>query len=111
MSSISDFHDYVVGDVLMKLGARLSSKQMFGGYGLYLDGKIFGMITSESDLYFKVGEANKADYEAANSQPFVYTGHKTKGPTTMPYWRVPEEIMEDAGKVADWAEKAAANSK
>lgn len=110
IARINDFHEYIITDVLAVLGDRLSSRRMFGGYGLYLDGKIFGMITSDSDLYFKVGDNNREDYEQRGSEPFVYTGHKTKGATTMPYWKVPEEVIDNQELIAKWAEKAVENS-
>lgn len=77
---------------------------MFGGYGIYKDGIIFAIIAYDQ-LYFKVDDTNKADYEAHDSGPFVYDqgGHKQ---TTMSYWLVPEEIMENHEKVAEWMEKS-----
>ena len=72
---IDDFKDYIVGDVLGHIEA-VTAKRMFGGYSLYLDGKIFGMITSDTDLYFKVDDSNRAQYEAIGSKPFIYSGWK-----------------------------------
>ena len=83
---------------------------MFGGTSLYLDGKIFGMIAYDV-LYFKVGESNKAQYEDAGSEPFIYDGHKNKKPTAMPYWTVPEDVLNDPATVAEWARQSAALSK
>lgn len=97
----AEFHDYVMGDVLGHIDG-VTSRKMFGGYGIYLDGNIFALIV-EDELYFKVDETNRADYEAIGSHPFVYTGHKKKGPVEMPYWTVPEEIMSNPEKVYDWA--------
>ena len=84
---------------------------MFGGYGIYLDGDIFAIITDDEELRFKVDDSNRKQYEDLGSTPFVYTGHKTRGPMTMNYYIVPEEIMEDRDKIEDWAEQSAAISR
>ncbi len=102
---IVDFHDYIIGDVLIDL-PNITSKRMFGGYGIYQDGYIFAIITSDSDLYFKVDESNQADYEALQSEPFVYEGHKTRKPVMMPYWRLLDEILEDRSVITEWVEKS-----
>lgn len=52
---IDDFKDYVVGDILGHIGG-ITAKKMFGGWSLYLNGAIFGLIASDTDLYFKVDE-------------------------------------------------------
>jgi len=107
---IADFHDYVMADVLGHI-ENITSKRMFGGYGIYLDGVIFAIITSDSELYFKVGDENRAQFETLGSSQFIYKGHKNKKPTPMPYWIVPEEIMEDREKIEEWARQSAVLSK
>jgi len=109
-SSTEDFHQFVINDLLAEFGDRLRSHKMFGGVGYYLDDRIFALLASSGELYYKVGDNNQADFEAAGSQPFVYTGNATKGPTHMPYWLLPAEIMDDPAAAMSWAEKAAENS-
>ena len=104
--AIEDFHEYVMGDVLGHVDG-ITSKKMFGGYGLYLDGDIFAIITSDTDLYFKVDETNQPEFETVGSHQFIYTGHKNKKPTPMPYWIVPESVMEDREKIEEWAHQSA----
>lgn len=105
-----DFHDYIVGDALAHID-NITSKRMFGGFGLYLDGLIFGIITSETELYFKADDENRVMYENSDSHQFVYTGHKNKAPKKMPYWHVPEEVIEDRSLIEDWVFSAAAVTK
>lgn len=109
---IDDFKDYVVGDVLGHVEGNITSKRMFGGYSLYLDGNIFAMITSDTDLYFKVDDTNRAQYEEMDSHPFVYSGWKDpkRKPITMPYWLISEEIMEDREKIEELVNQSAAIS-
>ena len=108
--SVKEFHQYIIHDVLGHI-PKLTSKSMFGGYGLHQDGRIFGIITDVGELRFKVDDSNRQQYEDLGSTPFVYTGHKKRGPTTMNYYLVPEEIMEDQEKIADWVFQSAELSK
>lgn len=98
MSSSKSFNEYVVHDLLAHI-PDITSRAMFGGYGLYKDGFIFAIIV-EDELYFKVDKSNQPDYERYGSQPFVYQG-KNK-PMTMAYWKLPAEIMENPDKLEQW---------
>ncbi len=82
---------------------------MFGGYGIYKNGIIFGLI-AEDVLYFKVDETNKADYEEKGSKPFTYAQGNNK-PTVMSYWEVPSEILENKTDLIEWIEKSVIVSK
>jgi DNA transformation protein and related proteins len=98
----TSFHDYVVHDVLGGLSG-ISSKMMFGGWGIYKEETIFGII-AESSLYFKVGETNKDDYKKLGSKPFVYEG--AGKPVTMSYWEVPAEILENRELLSEWVDRS-----
>ncbi len=78
---------------------EVSSRAMFGGYGIYQAGVFFGLI-AEDQLYFKVDDSNRAQYEQAKSQPFIY--YKGKQPMTMQYWLVPEEVLENKAELITW---------
>jgi len=58
-----EYCEYII-DQLSDWG-NVTSKKMFGGYGLYYRGKIFALIIEEI-LYFKVDASNKTDYENAD---------------------------------------------
>jgi DNA transformation protein len=109
-AGIQEYHDYIMYDVLDGIEG-VTSKKMFGGFGLYLDGRIFAIIVSNGELYFKVDDALKEKFKKYDSHPFVYTGHKTKGAVEMPYWLLPEEIMEDKDTLYDWVQASARLSK
>jgi DNA transformation protein len=97
----ASFKDYVLDQ--LRLVSGIGARAMFGGYGIYRSGVMFGLIAMD-ELYFKVDDANRADYEARKSHPFVYDG---KGkPMTMSYWRVPDDVLEDADELKAWAMKA-----
>ena len=75
----------------------ITSRPMFGGYGIFQDGDMFALI-SGSVLYFKVDDSNLADYESAGSERFK----------PMPYWSVPADVMEDADSLGQWAARSVA---
>ena len=99
----SSFVDYVTSDLLGGISG-VRSRAMFGGYGVYKNDTIFAIIV-EDELYFKVGDLNRKDYERAGSEPFVYTAKGNKK-VAMSYWKVPAEAMEDLQVLEEWAEKS-----
>ncbi len=101
MASDREFADRVVGR-LLPFGP-VTARRMFGGFGVYLDGVMFGLI-GWNTLYFKVDDGNRGDFERAGMEPFTYQG-KTK-PVEMPYWRAPPGSMESPETLLPWAEIA-----
>lgn len=96
------FTDYVLEQLASFSG--VTARRMFGGQGLFKGGLMFALI-ADGELYFKVDDSNRPDFEAIKSQPFVY--EKKEGKTaTMSYWYVPEEIIEDVDALKNWAAKA-----
>lgn len=107
MANNSEFHDHVIYD-LFGDDSHITSRKMFGGYGLYQDGIIFGIIV-ENTLYFKVGESNKAQYEKHGSKLFRYSNGTKE--ITMSYSEVPEVICEDREELLRWVDESARISK
>jgi DNA transformation protein len=95
------FPDYVL-EQLASFGG-VSARPMFGGNGLFRRGLMFGLIT-EGELFFKVDDSNKADFEAKKSQPFTYEARGRK--IALSYWYVPEDVIEDPETLKAWATKA-----
>ena len=97
-----EFLEYII-DQLSAWG-EVRAKRMFGGAGLYHQGTMFGLIADDVP-YLKVGDANRPDFEAAGSKPFQpYKAKKN----IMPYWEIPEDVLEDRDELAQWANKALA---
>ena len=89
-------------ECLSRVGS-VSSRAMFGGYGIYLHGLIFAIVVDDV-LYFKVGDNNRADYEAMGCGPFQYD---SKGKVmTMSYYELPESVLSDPQELALWVKKA-----
>lgn len=91
-------------DLFEPLGP-ISARAMFGGYGVYFDGQIIGIIIDEA-LYLKTDEQSRARFEQAGCAPFVYD---LKGkPLTMSYWSLPEEALDSPQAMRPWAKLAIA---
>ncbi len=73
----------------------ISSKAMFGGYGIFHQGAMFALISGDG-LFFKVDDANKAEYLAAGSSQYK----------PMPYYRVPPAVFKDTKQLLAWADKS-----
>ena len=95
-----EFRDFVL-DQLARV-PQLEHKRMFGGIGLY-SGEFFFAIVAADELFFKVDDANRAAYEAADSAPFRPVVDR---PVSMSYWRVPIEVLEDPAELGVWAKDA-----
>ena len=85
--------------------ARFEARRMFGGWGIYLNGLMCGLV-AEGQLYLKTDAQTRPEFEAAGCAPFIYTGQKK--PITMSYWSVPEEALESGEAMAPWAVRAMA---
>ena len=88
------YRDYVAE--LLEPSGNVTVRSMFGGYGIFESGDMFALITSEERLYFKVGDSNRAEYETSGSEQFG----------RMPYYEIPEEVVENADVLAEWAAKS-----
>jgi len=79
----------------------VTSKSMFGGVGIYARGLFFALI-AEDRLYFKVDDVTRPDFERLGMEPFRPFGDDS----TMGYYEVPVNVVEDAVQLACWVEKA-----
>ncbi len=78
---------------------------MFGGFGIFRDGVMFGLI-AQGTLYFKADDINRTAHEGAGMPPFRYTrGDKVR---EMSYWQVPLDVLEDPVELATWTYHAIA---
>lgn len=101
MTTDRDFINYLL-ELLAPLDG-VSAKRMFGGYGLFRDGLMFGLVADDT-LYFKVDEQNLARFTERELEPFTYS--KAGKPMQMSYYRAPEETMDSSDEMCDWARLA-----
>lgn len=77
---------------------------MFGGVGIYA-GDLFFALIADDTLYFKVDDINREDFESRGLGPFRPYGPEGEA---MQYYPIPEDILEDADALGEWARKAMA---
>ena len=101
IAKTNEFVTHVL-DLLEPLGP-VSARRMFGGYGVYLDRTMFALVADDT-LYLKVDDESRGEFEAADLEPFRYW---KKGKSyQMSYHAAPEDALEDAELLRDWARKA-----
>ncbi len=91
----SAFVDGILGG-LLPLGP-IRARAMFGGWGLFLDDAMFGLI-SGGRLYFKVDAETEPRFAAAGAEAFTYLRQGKR--IALSYWEAPLE----AGALLPWAE-------
>jgi DNA transformation protein and related proteins len=92
-------------ELLSPLGST-SSRRMFGGHALYIDGLCMALIISDT-LYLKVDDTHRALFERAGCKPFTYAG-KHDEVHVMSYYTAPEEAMESPAEMMPWARRGLA---
>jgi DNA transformation protein len=102
------FYEWVLNDLFDGIPG-ITSRSMFGGYGFYINGKIFAII-ADGRLFFKADAEAIPDFKKYDSKPFHYSS-KDRGVYTMGYWELPEELMEEKTELFRWIQRAAASSK
>ncbi|MFZ3035217.1 MAG: TfoX/Sxy family protein [Parvibaculum sp.] len=102
MAVSAEFIEFIV-EQLERLGP-IRPRRMFGGMGLYLDDMMFGVVFGE-ELYFKIDDRNRRDYEDEGMGPFTY--EMSNGKTgSLNYYEVPERLYDDGDELAEWARKS-----
>jgi len=90
-------------DVLEPLGA-IEPRSMFGGWGLYVDGVMFTLISGQ-EAYFRADDSTSGDYEALGLSRFKPRSNRSM---TMPYYPLPPDLFDDPDMMVEWAERALA---
>ncbi|MCT4622374.1 MAG: TfoX/Sxy family protein [Schleiferiaceae bacterium] len=79
----------------------LTSKKMFGGHGIFYDGKMIGLIDSKGKAFLKADESTVLKYHDAGSEKH----------SRMPYYSIPEKILNDVDQLLIWARESIEVSK
>jgi DNA transformation protein len=77
-----------------------SVRPMFGGLGIFRERIMFALAADEV-LYLRSDSETDPAFLAEGSQPWVYEGRDRA--VTMPYWRVPERLLDDHEEFRTWA--------
>ena len=95
-----EFAEHVV-DLSQSIGP-VYSKRMFGGFGIFLEGLMFGLVT-DNVYYIKVDEETRSEFEELGLEPFTYL--KAGKKMSLGFLQAPEEAMESIEVMAEWANK------
>lgn len=82
-------------DKLSQLSGILS-KKMFGGFGIFHDGKMFGLVNSKGEIYLKSDASIQAKFEEHGLHQYG----------KMPYFSLPDHIFNDSEKLMVWAKES-----
>ncbi len=91
-----------VVDLMQSIGP-VYSKRMFGGFGIFLDGLMFGLI-ADNELYLKVDDQNRDSFEELGLGAFTY--YKQDKPMQLSYYQAPEETLDNMELMRDWGNRA-----
>ena len=84
----------------------VSLKRMFGGHGIYRQGRIFA-LEADGAIWMKSDAESREAFVAAGSRPFSY--QTSKGEVTIAsYWSLPEAAFDDPDELRRWAAMAEA---
>jgi DNA transformation protein and related proteins len=92
-------------ELLSPLGST-SSRRMFGGHALYVDGLCMALVIQDT-LYLKVDDTSRALFERVGCRPFTYTA-KNQDIHSLGYYTAPDEAMESPAEMLPWARRGLA---
>jgi DNA transformation protein len=101
MKKHSEFVEFL-NEIFEEFGL-IEIRKMFGGYGIYRDGVMFGLV-EKNTLYLKADEATQKHFESRGLPPFQY--ERAGKVVKLSYYRAPEEIYDDHEKAAVWARRS-----
>lgn len=94
----------MVAEQMAGLGA-ISTRAMFGGYGLYCNGLFIAIVTGDR-LYFKADTQSQPRFESCGLQRFEY---RARGKVVqLMYYEAPAEVHDDARVMSEWGQLALA---
>jgi len=99
----TDQANLAVQEIASKLDpiGNITTKKMFGGHGVFHDGKMFGIVDSKGNAFFKASELNADAYLSKGSSKH----------SRMPYYSIPDAIYEDSVQFIQWANTSIDSSK
>jgi DNA transformation protein len=101
MASDSAFIYYLVAQ--LEWVGPVKGRRMFGGYGVFLDGLMFGLVF-EDILYLKVDTDSRPDFYALGLPPFTYVRGSKE--IALSYYQTPDEALDDTEMLLVWANRA-----
>jgi DNA transformation protein len=96
-----EFRAFVL-EQLERVASPVRMKSMFGGIGVY-SGDLFFALIDDDELYLKVDDTNRPDFESRGLGPFQPFGPDGE---SMQYYPLPGDLLEDAEALGEWVAKA-----
>ena len=98
---MSEFVDNL--ETVLALFGPVKARRLFGGYGIYHDALMFGLV-AEDELYLKTDEKSVSAFTELGLPPFEYEkrGKKMK----LSYYLAPAVIFDDPELAKAWADRA-----
>jgi len=96
-----EFTNYIV-DLMQSIGP-VYAKRMFGGYGIFLDGLMFALI-SDGFLYLKADTENRENFIQNKLSRFTYM--KKGKECHLSYFQSPEDALEEPEIMNSWAKSS-----
>ncbi|MDJ0638837.1 MAG: TfoX/Sxy family protein [Paracoccaceae bacterium] len=103
--AVSDAQIEAVRDLFAPLGP-ITTRKMFGGLGIYADGVIFAILMSDDVLKLKGVGAMAETFEAEGWERWTYSREGSDKVTAMPYWTVPDALLDNPEEASAWARRA-----
>ncbi|MDO9403505.1 MAG: TfoX/Sxy family protein [Polaromonas sp.] len=96
--------EFVAGlhEVFERLG-RIEARRMFGGHGIFFDGRMIGLVVKDT-LYLKVDGESAAHFDAIDAPAFTY--QRQGKATQLSYREAPADIFDDRDIAALWGRRA-----
>lgn len=82
--ALADADIAFAADLFSNLG-NVTTRKMFGGICLYMDGYVFALMSSEGRLYLKAKGGTASELQDEGAAQFH----------NMPYWSLPEAALDD----------------
>lgn len=98
---MSEFVDNLI-EVFALFGS-IRARRMFGGYGLFHDDLMFGLVADDV-LFLKADDSSAGHFIDRGLRQFEYA--KQDKVMKMSYYMAPEEIFDDPDEAKVWATRA-----
>lgn len=95
MAASPQFIDFVTEQ--LSLTGTVTTRPMFGCIGFYIDGVFCAIVNGSNGFFLRTGPSNIDDFEEEGMSQFM---------ESMPYYEVPEQVLEQSDLIREWATKA-----
>jgi DNA transformation protein and related proteins len=102
--AVSDDQIANIHDLFDTLGP-ITTRKMMGGLSIYCEGQIFAILSSDSTLYLKAKGEFADQMAAAGARQFSMVNKHGKT-SSMGYWTMPDEGLDDFEMACQWARRA-----